>query len=73
VPGWVGPKKPDEDEVEVLVEVDEVFDWRRKMLQEAGFDRSIAFRLAVNGADWHKAVELLAQGCPQEQILEILL
>ena len=54
-------------------EIDPLHEWRMQMLQGVGFDEFTAFRLSVNGADWHAAARLLRDGATADQILRILL
>ncbi len=69
-------QKPEPDaepgDVDVAVEIDPLHEWRCLQLQKAGFTQFQAFRLSVNGADWHDCVRLLEDGCPAELILDIL-
>ena len=48
--------------------------WRLGQLQQAGYDRRAASRLARRSdVDLHSATELVANGCPVETALDILL
>jgi hypothetical protein len=53
---------------------DAVYDWRRDVLERAGYDyhgaRMIARRREI---DLHEAVSLLKNGCPESVALRILL
>lgn len=60
-------------QVEVEVESDPEFVWRLEQLDRAGFERFTAFRLAVNQADWHKAVHLRDLGFSERAILDQLI
>jgi hypothetical protein len=51
-----------------------VYEWRRHVLEDAGYDHAAANLLASQSdVDLHQAVELLEEGCGQELALEILL
>ena len=63
------PKPDNSDDV---VELDPVHEWRCLCLTRAGFSPSEAFRLSINGADWHAAEVLLRDGATPAQILRIL-
>jgi hypothetical protein len=54
-------------------EREKVASWRLHVLIEAGFPLPLAERLAHSGADLHRAVELVHQGCSFETAAEILL
>ena len=55
-------------------EHDKVFGWRRDELERAGYDRQASELLAGRAdVDIHRAAKLLADGCPQQNALEILL
>jgi hypothetical protein len=54
-------------------EREKVASWRLHVLMEAGFPLPLAERLAQSGADLHRAVELVRQGCTFETAAEILL
>ena len=71
----MAPKEPPDPkaQVEVEVEPDPEFTWRLEQLDRAGFERFTAFRLAVNQADWHKAVHLRDLGFTEPQILDQLI
>jgi hypothetical protein len=49
-----------------------VLSWRFEVLFRAGYSRNQAFQLAREGADLHRATELLQRGCPVEIAMEIL-
>lgn len=61
--------EPDIDATDVAPE----HEWRMQMLEGIGFTRFQAFRLSVNGADWHEAKRLLDAGCDHKQVLDIIL
>jgi hypothetical protein len=47
--------------------------WRAEELERAGYDPVSAAELAArNDVDLHRAVELLASGCPVDLALQIL-
>ncbi|HEX7084294.1 MAG TPA: hypothetical protein VF186_09300 [Gaiellaceae bacterium] len=47
--------------------------WRAEELERAGFSRDAATELAGRSdVDLHRAIDLLAQGCPPETALSIL-
>jgi hypothetical protein len=53
---------------------DAIFDWRFAELRRAGYRPNDAWRLASNrDVDLRLAERLLAQGCPRETVLRILL
>ena len=52
---------------------DKVASWRLHVLMEAGYPLPLAERIAHSGADLHRAVELVHQGCSYETAAEILL
>ena len=54
-------------------EREKVASWRLHVLIEAGYPLPLAERLADSGADLHRAVELVRQGCSFEMAAEILL
>jgi purine nucleoside phosphorylase len=54
-------------------EHEKVSSWRLHVLMEAGYPLPLAERLAQSGADLHRAVELVHQGCTFETAAEILL
>jgi hypothetical protein len=55
-------------------EIERVEHWRAEELTRAGFDPSDAVALAArHDIDLHFAVGLLAQGCPYETALDILI
>lgn len=58
--------------LEIVVEFDPEHEWRCQCLVKAGFTASEAFRLSINGADWHDAEVLLRKGATPAQILRIL-
>ena len=65
--------EPDRGDLDVEVSVDPEHEWRVRMLVQAGFGEFQAFRLSVNGVDWHDAVRLLDAGADADQVLDILL
>jgi hypothetical protein len=54
-------------------ETERVLDWRFDALERAGFNPVAALVLAESGVDHHVAANLLANGCPHETALRILL
>jgi hypothetical protein len=63
-------------DLEILTptERDKVERWRAGELERAGFDVSLARKLAARfDVDLHVAVELIANGCPPELAARILL
>lgn len=55
-------------------ELEKIERWRAEELLRAGYGTRQAGRLATrHDVDLHHAVELLAQGCPPELALKILL
>lgn len=60
-------------ELERDVEAALVLSWRFEVLSRAGYSREDAFRLACEGADLHRAAELLERGCPVDTAVKILL
>ena len=57
-----------------LTERDQVERWRAGQLERAGFDTSLARKLAARfDIDLHLAVELIKNGCPPELAARILL
>jgi hypothetical protein len=58
----------------VDTELERVEQWRSEELERGGYKPADAARLAArHEVDLHVAVELLAQGCPAELALQILL
>ena len=57
------------DELEVEIEIDPEFEWRQEQL-ERHFPRFVAFRLAMTGKDWHKAVRMKNLGFSDDAILD---
>ena len=47
--------------------------WRLHVLMEAGYPLPLAEQIAHSEADLHRAVELVASGCPPETAAKILL
>jgi hypothetical protein len=54
-------------------EHERVLDWRFDALEEAGFNPIAALALAESSVDLHAAAKLLANGCPHDTALRILL
>jgi len=55
-------------------ESEKVERWRAEALENAGYDPDSALQLAARpDVDLHRAVELLAAGCPPELAVQILL
>ena len=54
-------------------EIAKVAGWRLHVLIEAGYPLGAAERLANSEADLHRAVQLVADGCPFEVAEKILL
>ena len=51
----------------------DVREWRRHVLQQAGFDEGLAWQLAVDGdVDLHDLLKLVDRGCPPELAARIL-
>jgi hypothetical protein len=50
----------------------EVEAWRLHVLLQAGYPVNVAERLARSGADLHKAVEMLGNGCSAHVAARIL-
>jgi hypothetical protein len=52
---------------------DETVSWRRERLVRAGFQRTLAARLARDARyDLHALIELTARGCPPELAVRIM-
>ena len=47
--------------------------WRLEVLLEAGYELSLAERIAASDADLHLAVALVGEGCPPRLAAEIVL
>jgi hypothetical protein len=62
----------DVDVVELDKEELRVYQWRQFRFLKLGFDSGQAQILAMNGADWHTAQRLLANGCPFVLAFELL-
>jgi hypothetical protein len=61
-------------EILTQTERDEIERWRAGELERAGFDVSLARKLAARfDVDLHLAVDLIANGCPPELAARILL
>jgi hypothetical protein len=55
-------------------EIEIVEQWRLEALGRAGYDDEAAAVLAVShDVDLHRAIDLLARGCPADLALQILL
>jgi hypothetical protein len=55
-------------------EIERIERWRAGELERAGYDHAAATALATrHDVDLHRAADLLAQGCPPELALKILL
>ena len=51
----------------------EVSDWRRQVLEQAGFEQALASELADRGdVDLHDLLNLVDRGCPPELAARIL-
>jgi len=54
-------------------ELDRVVTMRREAMERAGFPFTSALELANrDDVDWHRAVELVENGCPHQTAFEIL-
>ena len=61
-------------EVNVRSELDQVEHWRAQELMRAGYPAEGAAKLAArHDIDLHRAAELIANGCPADLALQILL
>lgn len=61
-------------EVNVHSELDQVEHWRAQELMRAGYPADGAAKLAArHDIDLHRAAELIANGCPADLALQILL
>jgi hypothetical protein len=61
-------------ETELVDEVEVVVTWRAEQLEHAGYGAAAAAELAARvDVDLHVATRLLADGCPAELALQILL
>jgi hypothetical protein len=61
-------------EAEIRDETELVESWRAEQLGLAGYGAAAAAELAMRqDVDLHRAVEMLADGCPAELALKILL
>jgi hypothetical protein len=66
----------DRDETELATresERDKVERWRLGELLDAGYPVALAERIAASDADLHRALELVARGCPHRLAAEIVL
>lgn len=54
-------------------EGERVLDWRFDAFERAGFNPVASLALASSGVDHHIAANLLANGCPHDTALRILL
>lgn len=61
------------DELQPPNEAAAVATWRLDVLLEAGYELSLAERIAASDADLHLAVALVGGGCPQRLAAEIVL
>ena len=62
------------EQTETASEFAQVYGWRRDVLEEAGYDRTVADLLASQfDVDLHEAVDLIRDGCEQGLALKILL
>lgn len=61
------------DELQPSSEANAVATWRLEVLLEAGYQLSLAERIAASDADLHLAVALVGEGCPPRLAAEILL
>ena len=59
--------------VEAEAEESRVARWRFDQFCALGFDNNDAFLLAISRVDLHAARKLVANGCPRDVALEILL
>jgi hypothetical protein len=51
----------------------DVRDWRRHVLQQAGFDHTLARELAADGGvDLHDVLKLVDRGCPPDLAARIV-
>jgi hypothetical protein len=51
----------------------DVSNWRRRVLEQAGFDEGLARQLAATGdIDLHDLLKLIDRGCPPELAARIL-
>jgi hypothetical protein len=58
----------------VETESERVERWRAQELERAGYSAEAAAKLAARSdVDLHRAVDMLAQGCPPQVALDILL
>ena len=55
--------------LEVEVDLDPTFAWRLEQLERAGFHHFAAFRIAMTGCDYRKAVHMLELGASQDLIV----
>jgi hypothetical protein len=61
-------------DTEVFQETEQVEAWRAEQLELAGYGAAAAAELAMrHDVDLHVAVGMLAQGCPADLALKILL
>jgi hypothetical protein len=61
-------------ETEVFLETEQVEAWRAEQLELAGYGAAAAAELSMrHDVDLHVAMEMLAQGCPADLALKILL
>jgi hypothetical protein len=56
------------------VDAESIFQWRRELLERAGFDSRSSLALALTPTvDVHSAITLLEKGCPVALAVRILL
>lgn len=63
-----------ETDTQDRTEIERIERWRAEALERAGYDTQAAHELAARlDIDLHLATDLLAQGCPQDVAVKILL
>lgn len=69
------PPDPDPGDVtDVEVEIDPEHEWRmQRFVNDLGFTSFQAFRLSINGADWHQAKSMLDAGADPQHVVDILI
>jgi len=65
--------QPESGDIIVDLDIDAEHEWRMRMLTGIGFTPFQAFRLSINGADWHECQRLLDGGCDHQHVLHILI